>query len=216
MRVANRHILLFIDNCSSHVSVAGLTNVKLIFFPPNCTSKLHPADQGIIQNVKVHYRKTMIRRMLQCLDAFESDEEEETDESDGGLWGSITHHCPALAEVSFSDFVSLDKNVVTECQPTDQEATREALEAIQSVDSANHEKEDDDDLDDDISVLEQEPLSPIEATEAVSALRNFVMTFDKSGAKEQELLRSLSSMEDTFLRMQARRQRQSSLEEFFH
>ena len=68
MRVANRHILLFIDNCSSHVSVAGLTNVKLIFFPPNCTNKLQPADQGIIQNVKVHYRKTMIRRMLQCLD----------------------------------------------------------------------------------------------------------------------------------------------------
>ena len=29
MRVANRHILLFKDNCSSHVSVAGLTNVKL-------------------------------------------------------------------------------------------------------------------------------------------------------------------------------------------
>lgn len=51
MRVANHHILLFIDNCSSHVSVAGLTNVKLIFFPPNCTSKLQPADQGIIQNV---------------------------------------------------------------------------------------------------------------------------------------------------------------------
>lgn len=29
MRVANRHILLFKDNCSSHVSVSGLTNVKL-------------------------------------------------------------------------------------------------------------------------------------------------------------------------------------------
>lgn len=57
-------------------------------------------------------------------DPFELDEEEETDESDGGLWGSITHHCPALAEVSFSDFVSLDKNVVTECQPTDQEARK--------------------------------------------------------------------------------------------
>ena len=262
MKVANLHFLLFIVNCSSHVSVAGLTNVKLIFFPPNCTSKLQPADQGIIQNVKVHYRKTMIRRMLQCLDEnkpveainlkdtvfmmakawddvsittisscwnkagfpddvaepshdpFESDEEEETDEFD--LWGSITHHCPALAEVSFSDFVSLDKNVVTECQTTDQDATREELEAVQPVDSANHEKEDKDDLDDDISVLEPEPLSPIEATEAVRALRNFVMTFDKSGAKEQKLLRSLSSVEDTFLRMQARRQRQSSLEEFFH
>ena len=105
---------------------------------------------------------------------------------------------------------------MTECQPRGQEATREALEAVQSMDSANHEKEDEDNLDDDISVLEPEPLSPIEATEALRALRNFVMTFDKSGAKRQELLRPLSSVEDTFLRMQARRQRQSSLEEFFH
>ena len=40
----------------------------LIFFLPNCTSKLQPADQGIIPNVKVYYRKTVIRRMLQCLD----------------------------------------------------------------------------------------------------------------------------------------------------
>ena len=66
MRVTNCHILLFIDNCS-YVSVAGLTNVKLICFHPSCTSKLQPADQGIIQNVKVHYRKTMMRRVLQCL-----------------------------------------------------------------------------------------------------------------------------------------------------
>ena len=66
------------------------------------------------------------------------------------------------------------------------------MKAVQSVDSANHEKEDEDDLDDDdISVLEPEPLSPIEATEAMRALRNFVITFDKSGAKEREFLRSL-------------------------
>lgn len=31
-------------------------------------------------------------------DPFESDEEE-TDESGKGLWGSITHHCPFLAEI---------------------------------------------------------------------------------------------------------------------
>ena len=69
------------------------------------------------------------------------------------------------------------------------------MEAVQSVDSANHDEEEDaDDLDDDISVLEPEPLGPIEATKAVRALRNFVMTFDKSGAKERE-----------FLRMQAKR-----------
>ena len=220
MRVTNRHILLFIDHWSSHVCVAGLTNVKLIFFPRSCTSKLQPVDQGIIQNVKVCYRKTMIRRNVQCLDEnkpveainlkdavfitgntwdnvsittmsncwnkagypdevaepsddpFESDEEEETNESGGGLWGSITHHCPFLAEISSSDFVSLDNNVVTECQPTDKEATREALGAVQSMDSANHEREEEaDDLDDDISVLEPEPLRSIEATEAARTLR---------------------------------------------
>ena len=90
------------------------------------------------------------------------------------------------------------------------------MEAVQSMDSANHEKEDEDDLDDDIFVLEPEPLSPNEATEAVRALRNFVITFDRSGVKEREFLRSLSSMEDPFLSMQARRQRQSTLDEFLH
>lgn len=64
----NRRILLFIDNCTAHVSVTGLTNTWLIFFPPNCTSRLQPADQGITQNLKVYYRQAMIRRMLQYLD----------------------------------------------------------------------------------------------------------------------------------------------------
>lgn len=41
-------------------------------------------------------------------------------------------------------------------------------------------KKNEGDLDDDISVLEPEPLSP---TEASRALTNF-MTYDKSGAKE--------------------------------
>jgi len=40
MKAANRHILMFVDNCTAHVSVTGLTNTRLIFFPPNCTSKL--------------------------------------------------------------------------------------------------------------------------------------------------------------------------------
>ena len=42
--------------------------------------------------------------------------------------------------------LSLDNNAVTECQPTDQEATWEALEAVQSMDSSNHEEEDTDDV----------------------------------------------------------------------
>ena len=64
----NRKIILFKDNCSSHILVNVLTNTKLIFLLPNCTSKLQPADQAIIQNLKDHYHMTMIRKMLQCLD----------------------------------------------------------------------------------------------------------------------------------------------------
>lgn len=68
MKAAKRNILLIVDNCTAHVTVNGLTNTKVIFLPPNCTSKLQPADPGIIQNLKVRYRQTMVRRMLQCLD----------------------------------------------------------------------------------------------------------------------------------------------------
>ena len=67
MKAAKRNILLIVDNCTAHVTVNGLTNTKVIFLPPNCTSKLQPADQGIIQNLKVCYRQTMVRRMLRCL-----------------------------------------------------------------------------------------------------------------------------------------------------
>lgn len=68
IKTAKRNILLLIDNCTAHVSVRGLTNTKLIFSPPNTTSKLQPADQGIIRNLKVQYSQTMIRNMLQFLD----------------------------------------------------------------------------------------------------------------------------------------------------
>ena len=51
--------------------------------------------------------------------------------------------------------------------------------------------------------------------EAMTALRNFILSFDKTGLKEKKFLCSLSSMEDTFLRMTIKREKQSSLKEFF-
>ncbi len=52
MREQHRSILLFVDNCSAHPDLT-LSNIKLVFFPPNTTSKLQPCDSGIIQNVKL-------------------------------------------------------------------------------------------------------------------------------------------------------------------
>lgn len=56
MRKEGRHILMLIDNVSSHnVSTSfteNLTNVRLHRLPPNTTSVLQPMDQGIIKVVK--------------------------------------------------------------------------------------------------------------------------------------------------------------------
>ena len=62
-------ILLFLDNAHSHPKDVSLTNVKLQFFPANTTSKLQPLDQGIIQNMKVHYRKRLLHKVLATLNA---------------------------------------------------------------------------------------------------------------------------------------------------
>ena len=70
-RSENRKILLFLDNFSGHnvEAIAKLTNVKVVFFPANCTSKLQPLDQGIIANFKYHYRSVMVERLILELEA---------------------------------------------------------------------------------------------------------------------------------------------------
>ena len=64
MRIQDRHFLLFLDNAPCHPTVDSLTNIKLVFLPSNTTSVLQPLDQGIIQNLKLYYRKLLLRRVL--------------------------------------------------------------------------------------------------------------------------------------------------------
>ena len=70
MKSQNRHILLFIDNAPSHPHVT-LTNVTLKFFPPNTTSKTQPMDQGIIQTVKLKFRKRQLKFVLNKMEKSE-------------------------------------------------------------------------------------------------------------------------------------------------
>ena len=42
----------------------------------------------------------------------------------------------------------------------------------------------------------------MQATEAVKAIRDFIITLDNSGEGEREFLSSLSAMEDAFSRLQ--------------
>ncbi|XP_033747074.1 tigger transposable element-derived protein 4-like [Pecten maximus] len=63
MRRQGRKVLLFLDNAPSHPKLT-LNNVTLKFLPPNTTSKSQPMDQGIIQAVKLKYRKRQLQHIL--------------------------------------------------------------------------------------------------------------------------------------------------------
>ena len=62
-----RKVLLFADNATCHKITCRLNNIKIEFLPPNTTSLIQPLDQGIIQNTKVHYRRLITRRLLDCV-----------------------------------------------------------------------------------------------------------------------------------------------------
>ena len=60
----NRNVAILIDNCLAHPHVQSLRSVKLVFLPPNTTSKTQPFDQGIIANLKHHYRALLLQIMI--------------------------------------------------------------------------------------------------------------------------------------------------------
>ena len=67
-----RSIILLMDNAGCHPEHSvkdRFSNIKVIFLPPNTTSKLQPLDLGIIQNFKVHYRTLFLRFVLSQIDA---------------------------------------------------------------------------------------------------------------------------------------------------
>lgn len=63
-----RKILMLVDNCPAHPKVQNLKAITLKFLPPNTTSCLQPMDQGIIQNLKVLYRRLVVERVLRAVE----------------------------------------------------------------------------------------------------------------------------------------------------
>ena len=62
-----RKVAMVVDNCPAHPNI--LKAITLVFLPPNTTSKSQPCDQGIIQNLKLHYRKHLILQLLTSIEA---------------------------------------------------------------------------------------------------------------------------------------------------
>ena len=63
-----RNVAMIVDNCPAHPHVKNLKAIKLYFLPPNTTSVTQPMDQGVIQNLKVHYRKFVVASHLKAID----------------------------------------------------------------------------------------------------------------------------------------------------
>ncbi|KAE9020906.1 hypothetical protein PR001_g12484 [Phytophthora rubi] len=84
MRVADRDILLLVDNASSHDLVGGeLTNVTVQKLPPNTTSHVQPMDAGIIAAFKSGYRDLHLQL---AVDRVDRDSPEQTPEGKNIYW----------------------------------------------------------------------------------------------------------------------------------
>lgn len=57
-------VILLIDNCRAHPTEIQYGNITVMFLPPNVTSLIQPMDQGIIQNLKMNYRKIFMRKLI--------------------------------------------------------------------------------------------------------------------------------------------------------
>ena len=69
MTKRKKKIVMIVDNCPAHPNVPGLKSVNLVFLPPNSTSITQPMDQGVIKNLKVHYRKLIIQKKIRAIDS---------------------------------------------------------------------------------------------------------------------------------------------------
>ncbi|XP_058797622.1 tigger transposable element-derived protein 1-like [Phymastichus coffea] len=59
-------VLLLLDNCKSHHSIADIhPDVEVMFFPTNTTSLIQPMDQTVIATFKAYYLRRVMKKMLQ-------------------------------------------------------------------------------------------------------------------------------------------------------
>ena len=63
-----RNIALLEDNCPNHRDISNLTNLKLLFLPPNRYSVLQPTDKEVIRSLKAQYCRLVVRMCIEALD----------------------------------------------------------------------------------------------------------------------------------------------------
>lgn len=72
----NKKIVLLLDNCMAHIiceinthTFINMKNIKLVFLPANTTSNIQPRNQDIIMSFKSHYRKAVVKKIIDDIDS---------------------------------------------------------------------------------------------------------------------------------------------------
>ncbi len=76
-----RYILLLMDNALGHFETFECDNIRIVFFPPNCTSWKQPCDMGIIVALKKRYKYLYLKDVL---DFYKLDDEVKNQKKDQG------------------------------------------------------------------------------------------------------------------------------------
>jgi hypothetical protein len=63
-RRTGRPVLLLMDNTLGHFDAFEHDNIRVVFFPPNCTSWKQPCDMGIIAALKKRYKYLYLKDIL--------------------------------------------------------------------------------------------------------------------------------------------------------
>ena len=71
MKRQNKKVLLFLDNAPCDPDL-NMSNVRLIFLPPNTTSVFQPLDLGAIKTFTEFYRKRLLRHIIASADSVNS------------------------------------------------------------------------------------------------------------------------------------------------
>ncbi|CRL04460.1 CLUMA_CG017543, isoform A [Clunio marinus] len=74
LQVENRFVVAIVDNCSAHTKSVSylLKNIRLVFFPSNCSSVPQPMNMGIVKNFKQLYRTELVSNHMKIIDGKES------------------------------------------------------------------------------------------------------------------------------------------------
>ena len=81
-------VLLLLDNAPGHFEAFERDYVRIVFFPPNCTSWKQPCDMGIIAALKKRFKYLYLKDVL---DFYELDEELKLRKKNAGA--KITTRC---------------------------------------------------------------------------------------------------------------------------